>query len=308
MKIEDIIKILWRRKFYILLPFIIVPIVSLISTRGIKKEYQTTSLVFIDEGFLQHPYLSELGLKLDLIERLPSIKKMMKSEDSLYFMLDEKPKEHVTAEDLRQLNKKKEAMVIELKGPGVASVSYSGFDPRQVKEITERMGTQFIKYAMFPFRKVGERLKAKLIQRDEIISIQLMPNLIQAKMEYYELNKIYNAQSPDLLLAKYKFEMWSEKVKSREKAAMERVSEIIPLNDDDPDITAITSILEPASLPIEPFKPNRLKIFAIAVVGGLALGFILMFFMEFIDHSMKETGDVENYLESPVLGRIPKIK
>ena len=78
MKIEDIIKILWRRKFYILLPFIIVPIVSLISTRGIKKEYQTTSLVFIDEGFLQHPYLSELGLKLDLIERLPSIKKMMK--------------------------------------------------------------------------------------------------------------------------------------------------------------------------------------------------------------------------------------
>jgi polysaccharide biosynthesis transport protein len=40
---------------------------------------------------------------------------------------------------------------------------------------------------------------------------------------------------------------------------------------------------------------------------GLMLGIMLVFFMEFLDHSFKSREDVEQYLDLPVLGTIPYV-
>lgn len=307
MKIEEIIKILWRRKFYILLPMLFVPLFTAITITKMTKEYKTHSIVFINESLFRHPTLLEFGLKINIEERLPSIKKMMKRENLLCQILGEKKKKNPTYKEREALAKKKESMVVELKGPGIAKISYSGTDPVKIKGVVERMADAFIDAALQPYEGIGVKLREKLIRRDQILSVQILPQLNEAKTRYHELKKSFTDQSPDLIAAKFEYERWLDKSRIRKEFVSQKVKDILPLKSENPDISQIATILEPATVPLIPFKPHKVKLLVIGVLVGVGLGFILTFIMEFLDHSFKETGDVEKYLGIPVVGRVPKI-
>ena len=66
-------------------------------------------------------------------------------------------------------------------------------------------------------------------------------------------------------------------------------------------------ILDPANLPVKPFRPNRALISVGGVLGGLFLGLIWVGAHEFLDKSLRNERDVEFYLESPVLALIPLV-
>lgn len=67
-------------------------------------------------------------------------------------------------------------------------------------------------------------------------------------------------------------------------------------------------IVEPAKLALAPFKPNRMKIFAMAVVLGFALGLGAALAAELMDSSFKKVEEVQAVLGLPVLGVTPKIE
>ena len=67
-------------------------------------------------------------------------------------------------------------------------------------------------------------------------------------------------------------------------------------------------ILDPASLPEKPIKPDRNKILLIGAVIGLALGLGLIWVRESMDRSFHTVSDVEDYLEMPVLAMIPNLR
>lgn len=307
MKIEDLIKILWRRKFYLLLPTLIVPLVALIVSFQITREYSAEAVIYINESAFQHPRLLEFGLKINLEERIPAIKKLMKGEGSLLHILSISSPEQITNDYLQMMSRKKNAMVIELKGPGVARLSFTDRDPRYVKEVVERMAAAYIQFAMLPYQKVGTKLKEQLKRRDEIMNIQLKPKLEMARTTYLEYLRNYTKESPDLAAAEYDYETWKEKIRQREAFIEQKAHDIIPLKADDPDLEVLTQIVVPPTVPIIPVKPNKPKIVLLALVAGMSLGFLLVFLMEFLDHSLKENSEVEVYLKSPVIGRIPRI-
>lgn len=56
-----------------------------------------------------------------------------------------------------------------------------------------------------------------------------------------------------------------------------------------------------------PVKPNPLLNMAIACVVGLMTGIGLAFLLEFMDSTLKDDHDIEEYLKLPVLGSISKI-
>ena len=66
-------------------------------------------------------------------------------------------------------------------------------------------------------------------------------------------------------------------------------------------------VLEPARLPLKPFKPNRWQILLMGMLAGLAVGAGLAFVVEFADHSFRGTEDARNNLPIPVVGVIPSI-
>jgi polysaccharide chain length determinant protein (PEP-CTERM system associated) len=64
-------------------------------------------------------------------------------------------------------------------------------------------------------------------------------------------------------------------------------------------------VLDPARVPERPFSPNRLQIAGGGVAGGLALGLLIVGFLEYRDSSFKSEDDVERVLELRVLTLIP---
>ena len=67
-------------------------------------------------------------------------------------------------------------------------------------------------------------------------------------------------------------------------------------------------VVDKATTPLKPVRPNRPLILAGSMFGGLAVALMLAFFTNFLDDSIKSQEDVENYLRMPLLGYIPTIK
>lgn len=84
-----------------------------------------------------------------------------------------------------------------------------------------------------------------------------------------------------------------------EKYQEARINEAMELGD--------IRIIDSALVPDEPIKPNKKLNLAIGGILGLMLGIMLVFFMEYMDNTIKTTEDVERYLGLPVIGLIPKI-
>lgn len=64
-------------------------------------------------------------------------------------------------------------------------------------------------------------------------------------------------------------------------------------------------VLDPARIPERPFSPNRLQIELIGAGAGLALGLLLVGFLEYRDSSFKTEDEVIRVLSLPVLALVP---
>lgn len=67
-------------------------------------------------------------------------------------------------------------------------------------------------------------------------------------------------------------------------------------------------VLDPAHLPDEPFYPDRVLLGLLGLFGGLGLGLMAAFAGEYLDHSVKNTEDLETLLPQPILASLPFIR
>ena len=84
-----------------------------------------------------------------------------------------------------------------------------------------------------------------------------------------------------------------------EKYQEARINEVMELGN--------MRIIDNALAPNEPIKPKKILNLTIGGVLGLMLGVMLVFFMEYMDNTIKTTDDIKRYLGLPVLGLIPKV-
>ena len=83
-----------------------------------------------------------------------------------------------------------------------------------------------------------------------------------------------------------------------EKYQEARINEVMELGD--------IRVIDQALIPEAPIKPNKKLNLAIGGILGLMLGVMLVFFLEYMDNTIKNTEDVERILNLPILGVIPK--
>jgi uncharacterized protein involved in exopolysaccharide biosynthesis len=83
-----------------------------------------------------------------------------------------------------------------------------------------------------------------------------------------------------------------------EKYQEARINEVMELGN--------ISIIDNALAPDKPIKPRKILNLAIGGILGLMLGVMLVFFLEYMDNTIKNTEDVERILNLPILGVIPK--
>jgi uncharacterized protein involved in exopolysaccharide biosynthesis len=73
------------------------------------------------------------------------------------------------------------------------------------------------------------------------------------------------------------------------------------------DLATSIEVVERATYPFDPVKPNKIKILMLAVMFGLTMGLGGLLVSEFTDTSFKSVEDVEKRLDLRVLGTVPKI-
>ena len=66
------------------------------------------------------------------------------------------------------------------------------------------------------------------------------------------------------------------------------------------------TVVESATMPLKPVRPNRIKILALAVMFGLVVGASGLLLTEFVDSSFRSVDEVEKQLGLKVLGTVPR--
>lgn len=72
-------------------------------------------------------------------------------------------------------------------------------------------------------------------------------------------------------------------------------------------LTPDARVISSADIPVAPTAPKKRLFVALAVVGGLAIGLVLAFAVEYLDSGFRTAQQMENLLEIPVFGYIPKL-
>jgi hypothetical protein len=118
-------------------------------------------------------------------------------------------------------------------------------------------------------------------------SFKDMPDYNQ---EFYELQRDYNLNK----------QLYEQRVLQRSRAELVRNISF------DTKANPFT-IIEPARIPKEPFKINKIRTMVMGLILGAGFGIALVFGLENIDHRFKSIKEVPEYLQVPALGMIPTI-
>jgi len=66
-------------------------------------------------------------------------------------------------------------------------------------------------------------------------------------------------------------------------------------------------VIDPAQVPAGPIKPQKTRIIAVAVILALMVGVGLALLIEYLDNTLKSAQDVEESLQLPTLGTVPRL-
>lgn len=180
---------------------------------------------------------------------------------------------------------------------------------RRVKELSERYGAKHPK--MVAARSdLAEARKALQREINKVVD-----NIAkQYRLAYAQERKIQN------LISQQQKELSSLKGANFELARLERevennrrIYETFLSRFQEADISenydaTNVRVIDTASVPEQPYKPNKRLIISVATVLGLALGLMIAFLREALDNTFKTTDNIEEKLGLPSLGLVPLVK
>lgn len=152
-----------------------------------------------------------------------------------------------------------------------------------------------------------EHLKEEAQRAFESIQSQVR---IEVQKEQQAKDALAKAEQrmTDLSIAKTTFD-----VLNRKKERAEMMYQLVLQKSKEYDLVSKDTqqtmfVVDKATTPLKPIRPNKPVILAGSVFGGLVVALMLAFFTNFLDDSIKSQEDVENYLRQSLLGYIPNIK
>lgn len=148
-----------------------------------------------------------------------------------------------------------------------------------------------------------EQYNAALLEarrlRDEEKKLKEQINLYQTRIEETpkrEQEILLITRDYNLLNANYQ-SLMNKKIQSQMAENLERKQQ-----------SEQFKILDPARLPVKPFKPERDKILLLGTCIGLVAGLGMAWFRETLDQSFHSESDLEAYLSLPILAVIPNLR
>jgi polysaccharide chain length determinant protein (PEP-CTERM system associated) len=171
-------------------------------------------------------------------------------------------------------------------------ITTKNLPPPMKDPITEKLLTQYTE------QYNSALLEAKR-SREEVKSLKEQIALYEARIENTprrEQELVLLTRDYDLLKSNYQ-SLLDKKIQAQMAENLERKQQ-----------GERFKILDPARVPVKPFKPDRNKILLIGAMMGLMTGLGLTWFRESWDRSFHSVSDVEVYLAIPVIATIPNLQ
>lgn len=183
-----------------------------------------------------------------------------------------------------------------VKNTNMIEISFENNNPELAAEIANTVAAVFVDKSLIINRSKASEVK-KFIE-EQLPEKEKELTEEEEKLQYERLEEL---PDKELRLARLERAVRvSENIylSLLEKYQEARINEVMEFGD--------IRIIDKALAPDEPIKPRKILNLAIGGILGLMLGVMLVFFLEYMDNTIKNTEDVERILNLPILGVIPK--
>lgn len=141
-----VLAILWRKRYYFILPLILLPLAGFFIANSLPIKYTAKTTILLQESALINPVLSDLSLHYNLEERFKALKILIRSRELLLKIAEQSGV--TTAEDptwkkLWYTAQIKQNLVINRAGDELVRFSMQWHDAKQLKRILELLSATF---------------------------------------------------------------------------------------------------------------------------------------------------------------------
>ena len=155
---EDYLRILWRRKWVILVPFIVVSVATFLVVKHLPNRYKSETLILVVPQRVPDSYVHST-VSAPIEDRLRSMKEQILSRSRLEQVVQEfnlyaKERRNLSVEDVIE-KMRKEIVVDTVKGDSF-TVSYTADEARVAMRVTARLASMFIEESLHDRVKLAE--------------------------------------------------------------------------------------------------------------------------------------------------------
>lgn len=160
----------------------------------------------------------------------------------------------------------------------------TSFEKGEVRRLREQVGTMNLEIAALKRESVNTGRTIEDIQRKVERLPQREQELMSLTRDYNNIRRIY-----DELLEKNLKAKMSETIEQNQKG--ERFQ-----------------LLEPATLPLKPIKPDRMKVLGLGLIASLLIGAGGSIGFEMLDPRLRSSKDFKSFFDMPILACLPVIQ
>ncbi|MDD5585172.1 MAG: GNVR domain-containing protein [Candidatus Omnitrophica bacterium] len=143
----DYLKVVFRRKWLIIIPTVAGIIVGVLSANFLPKKYSSSTLILIEEGKVINPLFQGLAVSTSVASRLNILREQILGWDRLNQLINklQLAKDIRSQQDFEQLVMSlRRDIQVRLRGPSIVGISYEGKNPKQSMDIVQTITDIFI--------------------------------------------------------------------------------------------------------------------------------------------------------------------
>lgn len=143
----DFLKIVFRRKWLIIVPVFIGIIGGIVAGNVLPKVYQSSTLILVEEGKVINPLIQGIAVSTSVSQRLGMLREQILGWDRLMQLikalnLDKDVRNQLEFEEL--VKKLRKNIIVNIRGQNLITLSYGGADPVQSQNIVKTITDIFI--------------------------------------------------------------------------------------------------------------------------------------------------------------------
>lgn len=179
---SDYLRIIFRRKWSLIIPIVIGIIAGIIAGNALPKVYRASTLILVEEGRIINPLVQGLAVSTSTAQRLAVLREQILGWDRIKQLIStlNLAKNIKNQEQFEGLVKKlRKNIIVRLNNNSLVSISYEGKDPAEAQNIVKTITDIFI----------AENLRQQTQETDNAISfINDQVALYQKKLKQAEIS------------------------------------------------------------------------------------------------------------------------